>query len=128
MTVNDWGASFKFKSYFILLFEKINNFIRINSILFSRKGIKISARCNNENLEIIFNKGKKKKKIISFSVYYKTNEEICIKDYEWEDININLNNNKNSVNSNKILNINYFEISKKVQSIDCFFEKINQVN
>lgn len=128
MTVNDWGASFKFKSDFILLFEKINNFIRINSILFSRKGIKISARCNNENLEIIFNKGKKKKKIISFSVYYKTNEEICIKDYEWEDINISLNNNKNSVNSNKILNINYFEISKKVQSIDCFFEKINQVN
>jgi hypothetical protein len=128
MTVNDWGASFKFKSDFVLLFEKINNFIRINSILFSRKGIKISARCNNENLEIIFNKGKKKKKIISFSVYYKTNEEICIKDYEWEDININLNNNKNSVNSNKILNINYFEISKKVQSIDCFFEKINQVN
>jgi hypothetical protein len=128
MTVNDWGASFKFKSDFVLLFEKINNFIRINSILFSRKGIKISSRCNNENLEIIFNKGKKKKKIISFSVYYKTNEEICIKDYEWEDININLNNNKNSVNSNKILNINYFEISKKVQSIDCFFEKINQVN
>jgi hypothetical protein len=128
MTVNDWGASFKFKSDFVLLFEKINNFIRINSILFSRKGIKISARCNNENLEIIFNKGKKKKKIISFSVYYKSNEEICIKDYEWEDININLNNNKNSVNSNKILNINYFEISKKVQSIDCFFEKINQVN
>ena len=29
MTVSDWGASFKFKSDFIMLFEKINNFIEL---------------------------------------------------------------------------------------------------
>ena len=40
MTVSDWGASFKFKSDFIMLFEKINNFINLNSIIFSKKGIK----------------------------------------------------------------------------------------
>ena len=70
MTVSDWGASFKFKSDFIMLFEKINNFINLNSIIFSKKGIKISARSNNENLEIIFDKGKKKAQEINPALLY----------------------------------------------------------
>lgn len=74
-----------------------------------------------------FLKAVKKKKIINFLVYWKNKKEICIKEYDWEDININLNNKK-SLNLNKILNINYFDISKKDESIDFFFEKINQVN
>lgn len=127
MTVMDWGASPKFKAEFSFLFEKVNKFINLNSIIFSKKGIKISARSNNENLEIVFFKGRKKKKIINFLVYWKNKKEICIKEYDWEDININLNNKK-SLNLNKILNINYFDISKKDESIDFFFEKINQVN
>ena len=124
MTVSDWGASFKFKSNFIMLFEKINNFINLNSIIFSKKGIKISARSNNENLEIIFDKGKKKNKIISFSFYYKTREEICIKEFDWRDINSNIK----STSSYKLININFFDISNKVESIDFFLEKLNQVN
>jgi hypothetical protein len=124
MTVSDWGASFKFKSDFIMLFEKINNFINLNSIIFSKKGIKISARSNNENLEIIFDKGKKKNKIISFSFYYKTREEICIKEYDWRDISSNIM----TTSSCKLINVNFFDISNKVESIDFFLEKLNQVN
>jgi hypothetical protein len=124
MTVSDWGASFKFKSDFMLLFEKINNFINLNSIIFSKKGIKISARSNNENLEIIFDKGKKKNKIISFSFYYKTREEICIKEYDWRDISSNIK----TTSSCKLINVNFFDISNKVESIDFFLEKLNQVN
>ena len=124
MTVSDWGASFKFKSDFIMLFEKINNFINLNSIIFSKKGIKISARSNNENLEIIFDKGKKKNKIISFSFYYKTREEICIKEYDWRDISSNIK----ITSSCKLINVNFFDISNKVESIDFFLEKLNQVN
>ena len=124
MTVSDWGASFKFKSDFIILFEKINNFINLNSIIFSKKGIKISARSNNENLEIIFDKGKKKNKIISFSFYYKTREEICIKEYDWRDISSNIK----TTSSCKLINVNFFDISNKVESIDFFLEKLNQVN
>ena len=124
MTVSDWGASFKFKSDFIRLFEKINNFINLNSIIFSKKGIKISARSNNENLEIIFDKGKKKNKIISFSFYYKTREEICIKEYDWRDISSNIK----TTSSCKLINVNFFDISNKVESIDFFLEKLNQVN
>jgi|694.fasta_scaffold72342_5 hypothetical protein len=124
MTVSDWGASFKFKSDFIMLFEKINNFINLNSIIFSKKGIKISARSNNENLEIIFDKGKKKNKIISFSFYYKTREEICIKEYDWRDISSNIK----TTSSCKLINVNFFDISNKVESIDFFLEKLNQVN
>jgi hypothetical protein len=124
MTVSDWGASFKFKSDFIMLFEKINNFINLNSIIFSKKGIKISARSNNENLEIIFDKGKKKNKIISFSFYYKTREEICIKEYDWRDISSNIM----TTSSRKLINVNFFDISNKVESIDFFLEKLNQVN
>jgi hypothetical protein len=121
MTVSDWGASFKFKSDFIMLFEKINNFINLNSIIFSKKGIKISARSNNENLEIIFDKGKKKNKIISFSFYYKTREEICIKEYDWRDISSNIK----TTSSCKLINVNFFDISNKVESIDFFLEKID---
>ena len=124
MTISDWGASFKFKSDFIILFEKINNFINLNSIIFSKKGIKISARSNNENLEIIFDKGKKKNKIISFSFYYKTREEICIKEYDWRDISSNIK----TTSSCKIINVNFFDISNKVESIEFFLEKLNQVN
>ena len=124
MTVSDWGASFKFKSNFIMLFEKINIFINLNSIIFSKKGIKISARSNNENLEIIFDKGKKKNKIISFSFYYKTREEICIKEYDWRDISSNIK----TTSSCKLINVNFFDISNKVESIDFFLEKLNQVN
>ena len=124
MTVSDWGASFKFKSDFIMLFEKINNFINLNSIIFSKKGIKISARSNNENLEIIFDKGKKKNKIISFSFYYKTREEICIKEYDWRDISSNIK----TTSSCKLINVNFFDISNKVESIDFFLEKLNKVN
>ena len=124
MTVSDWGASFKFKSDFIMLFEKINNFINLNSIIFSKKGIKISARSNNENLEIIFDKGKKKNKIISFSFYYKTREEICIKEYDWRDISSNIK----TTSSCKLINVNFFDISNKLESIDFFLEKLNQVN
>ena len=124
MTVSDWGASFKFKSDFIMLFEKINNFINLNSIIFSKKVIKISARSNNENLEIIFDKGKKKNKIISFSFYYKTREEICIKEYDWRDISSNIK----TTSSCKLINVNFFDISNKVESIDFFLEKLNQVN
>ena len=124
MTISDWGASFKFKSDFIILFEKINNFINLNSIIFSKKGIKISARSNNENLEIIFDKGKKKNKIISFSFYYKTREEICIKEYDWRDISSNIK----TTSSCKLINVNFFDISNKVESIDFFLEKLNQVN
>ena len=124
MTVSDWGASFKFKSDFIMLFEKINNFINLNSIIFSKKGIKISARSNNENLEIIFDKGKKKNKIISFSFYYKTREEICIKEYDWRDISSNIK----TTSSCKLINVNFFDISNKVESIEFFLEKLNQVN
>jgi hypothetical protein len=124
MTVSDWGASFKFKSDFIMLFEKINNFINLNSIIFSKKGIKISARSNNENLEIIFDKGKKKNKIISFYFYYKTIEEICIKEYDWRDISSNIK----TTSSCKLINVNFFDISNKVESIDFFLEKLNQVN
>jgi hypothetical protein len=124
MTVSDWGASFKFKSDFMLLFEKINNFINLNSIIFSKKGIKISARSNNENLQIIFDKGKKKNKIISFSFYYKTREEICIKEYDWRDISSNIK----TTSSYKLINMNLFDISNKVESIDFFLEKLNQVN
>jgi hypothetical protein len=124
MTVSDWGASFKFKSDFIMLFEKINNFINLNSIIFSKKGIKISARSNNENLQIIFDKGKKKNKIISFSFYYKTREEICIKEYDWRDISSNIK----TTSSCKLINVNFFDISNKVESIDFFLEKLNQVN
>ena len=124
MTISDWGASFKFKSDFIMLFEKINNFINLNSIIFSKKGIKISARSNNENLEIIFDKGKKKNKIISFSFYYKTREEICIKEYDWRDISSNIK----TTSSCKLINVNFFDISNKVESIDFFLEKLNQVN
>jgi hypothetical protein len=124
MTVSDWGASFKFKSDFIMLFEKINNFINLNIIIFSKKGIKISARSNNENLEIIFDKGKKKNKIISFSFYYKTREEICIKEYDWRDISSNIK----TTSSCKLINVNFFDISNKVESIDFFLEKLNQVN
>ena len=124
MTVSDWGASFKFKSDFIMLFEKINNFINLNSIIFSKKGIKISARSNNENLEIIFDKGKKKNKIISFSFYYKTREEICIKEYDWRDISSNIK----TTSSCKLINVNFFDISNKVESIDFFLENLNQVN
>ena len=116
MTVSDWGASFKFKSDFIMLFEKINNFINSNGIIFSKKGIKISARSNNENLEIIFDKGKKKNKIISFSFYYKTREEICIKEYDWRDISSNIK----TTSSCKLINVNFFDISNKVESIDFF--------
>ena len=119
MTVSDWGASFKFKSDFIMLFEKINNFINLNSIIFSKKVIKISARSNNENLEIIFDKGKKKNKIISFSFYYKTREEICIKEYDWRDISSNIK----TTSSCKLINVNFFDISNKVESIDFFLEK-----
>ena len=124
MTVSDWGASFKFKSDFIMLFEKINNFINSNGIIFLKKGIKISARSNNENLEIIFDKGKKKNKIISFSFYYKTREEICIKEYDWRDISSNIK----TTSSCKLINVNFFDISNKVESIDFFLEKLNQVN
>ena len=124
MTISDWGASFKFKSDFIMLFEKINNFINLNSIIFSKKGIKISARSNNENLEIIFDKGKKKNKIISFSFYYKTREEICIKEYDWRDISSNIK----TTSSCKLINVNFFDISNKVESIEFFLEKLNQVN
>ena len=124
MTVSDWGASFKFKSNFIMLFEKINIFINLNSIIFSKKGIKISARSNNENLEIIFDKGKKKNKIISFSFYYKTREEICIKEYDWRDISSNIK----TTSSCKLINVNFFDISNKVESIEFFLEKLNQVN
>jgi hypothetical protein len=124
MTISDWGASFKFKSDFIILFEKTNNFINLNSIIFSKKGIKISARSNNENLEIIFDKGKKKNKIISFSFYYKTREEICIKEYDWRDISSNIK----TTSSCKLINVNFFDISNKVESIDFFLEKLNQVN
>ena len=124
MTISDWGASFKFKSDFIILFEKINNFINLNSIIFSKKGIKISARSNNENLEIIFDKGKKKNKIISFSFYYKTREEICIKEYDWRDISSNIK----TTSSCKLINVNFFDISNKVESIEFFLEKLNQVN
>lgn len=123
MTIVNWGVSFRFKSDFNLLFEKVNNFINLNSIFFSKKGIKISARSNNDSLEIVFNKGNKKNKIINFSAYYKTNIEICVKEYDWLDTN----NNKTS-KPKKIININFFEISKKVESIDFLFEKINQVN
>ena len=124
MTVSDWGASFKFKSDFIMLFEKINNFINLNGIIFSKKGIKISARSNNENLEIIFDKGKKKNKIISFSFYYKTREEICIKEYDWRDNSSNIK----TTSSCKLINVNFFDMSNKVESIDFFLEKLNQVN
>jgi hypothetical protein len=124
MTISDWGASFKFKSDFIILFEKTNNFINLNSIIFSKKGIKISARSNNENLEIIFDKGKKKNKIISFSFYYKTREEICIKEYDWRDISSNIK----TTSSCKLINVNFFDISNKVESIEFFLEKLNQVN
>ena len=103
-----------------MLFEKINNFINLNSIIFSKKGIKISARSNNENLEIIFDKGKKKNKIISFSFYYKTREEICIKEYDWRDISSNIK----TTSSCKLINVNFFDISNKVESIDFFFRKI----
>ena len=96
----------------------------LNSIIFSKKGIKISARSNNENLEIIFDKGKKKNKIISFSFYYKTREEICIKEYDWRDISSNIE----TTSSCKLINVNFFDISNKVESIDFFLEKLNQVN
>jgi hypothetical protein len=126
MTVTSWSPSFKFKSDFSMLFDKINNFINLNSIIFLKKGIKISARSNNENLQIIFNKGNKKKKIISYSVYYNTKEEICVKEYDWKDIS--LKKKIASIKSNKTVNINFFDMSKKYESFDYFFEIINQVN
>ena len=78
-----------------------------------------------KNFEMmVFDKGKKKNKIISFSFYYKTREEICIKEYDWRDISSNIK----TTSSCKLINVNFFDISNKVESIDFFLEKLNQVN